>query len=403
MPIAFNCPNCGQDYKVPDEVAGRSTKCRKCATVIQIPLASQAAPPAAAAIQSTPSAPVPPVGPAAGGPGWREHAQRFGEQAAPLVGKVKGVPPKILLPVAAAVLLVFCLLPTFMVARWMFGGGSALGSGELYLPDDCKFIASVHVDKMLESPLFKELQNEFPDLRDEVNREGTKDKAKRVLVAGGFSDQQPLMIMELRAPVTVDEAKKSFKITEVAEEKYDNFTLYLFADPTDFGAREKTMAFCFPEKYVLLQGKVDKVKAVLKRNKKPELPKELQAALRQADMSASLTMVASLKGAPVPDGPAAEKMRAVADKVEHAILVVNMTTDLTMSATVHCTEAKAAEELRDLIKGFLAILKFAGLPKEANDLIDAVKIDVKGTDLVGNIQVKQDTITKGIKQMKGGR
>lgn len=47
MPIAFSCPSCQKDYTVPDQFAGRSTRCRQCGSDMQIPVASFAAPLAA--------------------------------------------------------------------------------------------------------------------------------------------------------------------------------------------------------------------------------------------------------------------------------------------------------------------------------------------------------------------
>ncbi len=36
--IHFNCPGCGKLYQVPDEVAGKSAKCRHCGRQMQIPI-----------------------------------------------------------------------------------------------------------------------------------------------------------------------------------------------------------------------------------------------------------------------------------------------------------------------------------------------------------------------------
>jgi hypothetical protein len=41
MPIQFKCPECGKQYKVADEAAGKRTKCRECDNPIQIPMAKR--------------------------------------------------------------------------------------------------------------------------------------------------------------------------------------------------------------------------------------------------------------------------------------------------------------------------------------------------------------------------
>src|SRR5436190_23824065 len=37
MTIAFACPSCKQPYHVPDELGGRTTRCKKCNTAMMIP------------------------------------------------------------------------------------------------------------------------------------------------------------------------------------------------------------------------------------------------------------------------------------------------------------------------------------------------------------------------------
>ena len=41
MPIEFSCQACGQAYSVKDEFAGRTTKCRKCAQPVTVPLPAE--------------------------------------------------------------------------------------------------------------------------------------------------------------------------------------------------------------------------------------------------------------------------------------------------------------------------------------------------------------------------
>ncbi len=41
MPIEFSCQACGQAYSVKDEFAGRTTKCRKCAKPVTVPLPAE--------------------------------------------------------------------------------------------------------------------------------------------------------------------------------------------------------------------------------------------------------------------------------------------------------------------------------------------------------------------------
>jgi ubiquitin-protein ligase len=40
--IEFNCPNCRKRFKVPDELAGRAAKCKACAALLRVPMATPA-------------------------------------------------------------------------------------------------------------------------------------------------------------------------------------------------------------------------------------------------------------------------------------------------------------------------------------------------------------------------
>src|SRR5262249_4315026 len=71
MPIQASCPNCKQSYNVPDTMAGKSVRCKQCATVF--PLAGPAPAPKLA------------------GPGASPFA--FDEPAAMIQGPARTVPP----------------------------------------------------------------------------------------------------------------------------------------------------------------------------------------------------------------------------------------------------------------------------------------------------------------------
>ena len=43
MAIAFSCPECGKQYKVKDELAGKPVTCKTCSAAIRVPVATVAA------------------------------------------------------------------------------------------------------------------------------------------------------------------------------------------------------------------------------------------------------------------------------------------------------------------------------------------------------------------------
>lgn len=38
MPIKLSCPKCGESYRVADERAGQTFRCRKCKTTVKVPV-----------------------------------------------------------------------------------------------------------------------------------------------------------------------------------------------------------------------------------------------------------------------------------------------------------------------------------------------------------------------------
>lgn len=44
MPGSFRCPNCGQAYQISPQLGGKSARCRRCSTIIQVPSSNAVAP-----------------------------------------------------------------------------------------------------------------------------------------------------------------------------------------------------------------------------------------------------------------------------------------------------------------------------------------------------------------------
>jgi hypothetical protein len=116
MSITFSCPSCGKGYKVPEEYAGRSTKCQQCGTALTVPRtgAITSAPPAAV------PAPYPAVASVAGSQGgW---AKKQGRGSYMLVGGI-----------VAAILVVGV---GGAAAYWLLAGSSAAADSMKYLPSE---------------------------------------------------------------------------------------------------------------------------------------------------------------------------------------------------------------------------------------------------------------------------
>src|SRR5579859_5581765 len=146
MPIMFDCRYCGQDHRVPDEAGGRSTRCRKCGSVLSIPAASGIS-------TQLPSPPARLV-----------DFDRNASLAVPSPRK-KGAFP---LGMIAAVL--FVVLVAGSGGAWIaFGGltgiqarlgGNKAYDGMRYLPDGTWTIMSVRPTDLLKSPAYDAMRKD---------------------------------------------------------------------------------------------------------------------------------------------------------------------------------------------------------------------------------------------------
>ncbi|MGE3806533.1 MAG: hypothetical protein AB7K24_17850 [Gemmataceae bacterium] len=389
MAIAFNCPACGQPYQVPDQVAGRTTRCRQCAAEMQVPEVSVAAqaPPVEHGIQQAPATPAAFGGEAAPTP------TKATDDAGPLIHKLRAVAPGVLVPVTLGALLLFFVLPSVLLARWLFGDSVGLATGHRYLPDDCKIVAVVNVEQLLASPIYQKLQKDVSELRTDAARQ----KLRCALVAGNFDSDEFLAVLELHAPVTLEEAKKNLRIGRTTQEQVGEVTLYRYVGPPRLGMPAAELCFCLPERYVVLQGNVGLVKHVLTRQGEPKLSTNFRKALQEMDTSASMTVLVDLEDAPFNQGPAdAQQFQKIADKLALADVQLRLGEHVDIIATIHCTEGKAAEDLRDLARLGLRVDE---LREQWGDLVDAIQVEARGNDTIVRLRVPQARVIQGLEEL----
>src|SRR4051794_19263750 len=130
MPITFNCPGCAKGYSVPENVAGRSTRCRACGTTFTIPVSSQAAP---------------------------APAGNFGSEPAP---RARGKFPFKMIGLVAAALIVVGLVGGFGSALLAAGNPAAMN----FMPDNCQVLTSVRVADFAKSGVWAVVNKEYPDI-----------------------------------------------------------------------------------------------------------------------------------------------------------------------------------------------------------------------------------------------
>jgi hypothetical protein len=169
---------------------------------------------------------------------------------------------------------------------------------------------------------------------------------------------------------------KNAKFTEVQVGKY---TMQQ-GEKAQFAKNPR--AFCVADSKVIVYGHLDGLKAVLERNKKPELG-GLQAALKETDLSKPVAFAADLKAImaktnkgnrPAQD-PFSQGLGMAEGLAGHATLGKSDS----LTVTVLCKDTTAANDLRKMIEGGVVMVKqMPNLPKEATDALGSLKVTTSG-------------------------
>jgi hypothetical protein len=408
MTIAFNCPGCGNPFRVADEMAGKKGKCPKCGTITTIPSGAgvpaptrSAPPPPPMPVQTRPSAPPPPPR-AVAPPPPPASASPFADMVADEQPADDDTMPRrrrrkssLMLP-----LLIFggiLILAGGGLALWLFWP-SGLGSEMKFMPSDAQALVSIKVDELLNSAVWKDAAKENKEIENGL---AMFEKASGIplkdieRVTLGVPKEPDHMIAAVRtktahkaSELTAALAKSDLGEIKFKESKVGSFTVY---EPEVDGPP----AFCVAEDKLIVVGMAKDLKAVLERNKKPEFSSGLQSALKQADFGKTVTFAASAKGL-IPKGGKAPPGLDV-DKIEGFAGWIKVGSDVQVEASVLCSDSKTADSLKTAIEGMLGFVKaLPDVPKEIND----IKFSTSGSRVVARVTVKGSTLTELIK--KGG-
>jgi hypothetical protein len=399
MAITFACSGCRKDYRVPDEFAGRTTKCRQCGADLQIPSPQ-------VAVQLPPAVTMPPpplmAAPAAAVP--RAPAALPAEPLAPAARpsfparlKVAGAGGGLLI----AGLLLFCA-ETAMV-RALFSSSPAPMDGVRYLPDKCMIVAGVKVDDLLDSDAWKEVEKELPNFRDDSNKVGDEigvPLANISYILRGQAKGPP------HDPITVVTTKKSVNardmLDRIKKTKYDELNM---AGRTVYQRKyadnililpEQRVAFCVVDSKTVIMGTTHQVRSVLERDKKPELSVTLQAALKQADTSRTAFVAIDFKDVNPGRWLDLPNSFQLPEGVEGLAVGAAAGSSFQVELTVLCKDAKVAEEARKAIEAGLAAAK-NDLPKDLADALGAVQLSTSGAHVTGKVPLKPGVLSKILK------
>lgn len=301
-----------------------------------------------------------------------------------------------------------------LVSFAVLAGTAQAADSDKLLPSDTTGVITINVRQLLDSALFKKLDDklsirdalkknaELKQVLDAINLDPTKDLDKVVLAATGGGKQDEALVLMLGK---FDRAKIEKAASDAAKDdknklkiiKEGNYSLYEMVNKdgqTIFGAvvNETTLALA-PRK--------DFVVDVLDRNagkKTTTLKKDVAELIAKADTKQSISVVGLTSGLA---GQAAD----FADKIKTVTGGINVTDEVKVNFDLTAKNDDGAKEIAKQIdenivnaKQLVGIL--AAQQKQWAPLIDVlgtVKIETKGSNIGLKGEVSKDIIDKLIK------
>lgn len=399
--IVFACPSCAKQFKVPDEMAGRQSRCTQCSTPLTVPASTAAV----AAWQQGAPQPVPP-------PMSAPSPYDVGGVARPADDRFGFLKNKFVIAGVAGVFGVVMLGAVVWGGYRLLFGGSGLGAEVRYLPDNTQAVVSLRPEQVLNSDAYKELKKEI--MADQRSSSSDPEKEFEQVsglplnnmqqVVVGFSaggNSEGIIVVKTVKPVTADEIK-SKRGGSPPETKVGNYSVY----------EAFPMAWCVAEPKIVVFGKLDQLKKVLERNKDAELSAGLKTALKHADFSKSAVMAVDVKEVYAKTKEESKKQGVDFDKMIDQIGIANpmgdidaMTYSLDVGKDIKyqsvslCKDSKTAEDMKVMSDGLAVFLRRL-FPKYGGDSFDTWESSTSGSKMTASMTLKTESIVKFIKAIK---
>ncbi len=381
MAIEFDCSGCGDLFRVADEMAGRKGKCPGCGVVNLIPSPEEA--------RAITRAPRPETN-------QTRLALEEEESAVEVVetpSSEKKPRKTRLWPMLLGLGFLGLLLAGLGVGGYfLYVWYTATGMSEMkYLPNDTQLVVSVRVDQGLNSDLIRKVRNDFKpaNSKDDPFDDSQAEKEygtgwsniERITLAGslaGSGRENDVTIIRTRKSVRASDLKANMEQRHFEEYKLDRFLIY--QNPS-----ESQYSFCVAEDRIVVFGRFLTLKRLLDRGTKPELPEAMQKALDSTDFSRTVAIAYHFKELlksdkispngrrPLQDltGPLGQllskdksdptenekRMEKLLGTVEAMNGSIEIKSDATVSVTLFCKDASAAEEIKKSLEEGLTVAK----------------------------------------------
>jgi hypothetical protein len=226
-----------------------------------------------------------------------------------------------------------------------------------------------------------------------------------ILVGGSVDDDEPIMVMRTKKAVTAQDLlpkmkKENIKFiagkltsewtdTKYTEVKVGKYTMQEGEKPQY--AKRAAKAFCVADSKVVIWGRADSLKAVLERDKKPELSAGMQTVLKETDLSKPIAFAVDLKAILAKKGnpPGQDPFSKGLGLAEGVAGQATLGKSDSMTVIVLCKDATTADDLRKVIEGGVVMVKqMPGLPREVSDGLGALKVTNSGSKLTATSDLK---------------
>jgi hypothetical protein len=285
-----------------------------------------------------------------------------------------------------------------------------------YLPDNTNLFYVIRVDELLASDGVKKLRKEIPGLdkffefesgfRKEYGLE--LSNVDRMIMGMSIKGSLPISVFRLKKAVDVqavlkarEEAGFKFdKAIKYKEEKVGAVTWYV----TDRELLPE--AFCFPNETTVVFGFANDLRPVLERKKEPVLSAVLQAALKEADPRATITVAMDVR-AFIEGTKQLSKPDVDYDKFKEAegiSLTINVGDDIALRGVLVCKDAMTAEKAQKQVEAYrtAGLAKLKEMPpgmfaKGALDLPSKVKLSTRDNLVEAAVSLSTDLVIDSFK------
>lgn len=288
-----------------------------------------------------------------------------------------------------------------------------------FLPGDTNLFFVMRLEQLTTGDGFRKLAKEVPMISNEMvdgfrKEFGIEINNVELMVYGGnVHGDGPTGVFRLKTavkPAVVIGAASAPRFqgdkitTTYAQETVGAYILYV-------PSTKWRESFCFINDKTIAFGRADELKKVLARDRKPDFSANLQAAIKAADLSASLTMVMDVKAISAkerfPMIPGMDVPKIV-ESIDGAVFTLKIGPTVSMRGIAVCKDAKAAEEVKkqaEIARDLLTKLvkETPMLPKELTNVPGMVKLSVKDNLGEATLSVKDDVVVAFFKAMMGGR